>query len=99
MTTTIDLREFGCREPKMAAELSAANCENPPEFLGDGVHLMMNDRSVCVFLADEVSSVAMLNGGKLEQWLSCPECGAEGSPRTCRTIPAVTVTWRSVYRE
>ena len=78
MTTTTDLREFGCRELKKAAELLSAYCENPPEFLSDGVHLMMNACSGFVFLTDEDFRVAMMNGRKLEQWHNCPECGAEG---------------------
>lgn len=78
MMTTTDLREFGYRELKMAAELLSAYCENAPEFLGEGVHLMMHTHSGYVFLTDEDCNVAMMNGGKLEQWHSCPECGTEG---------------------
>ena len=78
MTTTTDLRDFGFRELRMAAELLTAYCENPPTCLGDGVHLMMNTCSGCVFLTDEDFNVAMTNGDKLEQFHSCPECGAEG---------------------
>ncbi len=78
MTTTTDLQDFGFRELKMAAELLTAYCENPPEFLSSGVHLMMNTHSGYVFLTDEDFSVAMMSGSKLEQFLSCPECGAEG---------------------
>ena len=36
------LKDFGFREMKMAAELLQTYCENPPEFLDGGVHLMMN---------------------------------------------------------
>ena len=42
MTTTTDLKDFGFRELKMGAELLQAYCDSPPEFLTDGVHLMMN---------------------------------------------------------
>ncbi len=42
MTTTTDLKDFGFRELRMAAGLLTAYCENPPEFLSDGVHLKMN---------------------------------------------------------
>ncbi len=78
MTTTTDLTDFGFRELRMAAELLTAYCEQPPEFLISGVHLMMNAHSGCVFLTDEDFDVAMMNGGRLQQWHSCPECGAEG---------------------
>ena len=78
MTTTTDLAGFGFRELRMAAELLTAYCEDPPSFLGDGIQLMMNTYSGCVFLTDEDFNVAMMNGGTLEQFHSCPECGAEG---------------------
>ena len=78
MTTTTDLTDFGFRELRMAAELLTAYCEQPPEFLTDGVHLMMNTHSGYVFLTDEDFNVAMMTGGKLEQWHWCPDCGAEG---------------------
>ena len=78
MTTTTDLKDFGFRELRMAADLLTSYCESPPEFLSNGVHLMMNTHSGCVFLTDEDFSVAMMSGTALEQWHSCPECGAEG---------------------
>ena len=78
MTTTTDLKEFGFRELRMAADLLRAYCESPPDFLSDGVHLMMNTHSGCVFLTDEDFDVAMMNGDALKQFHSCPECGAEG---------------------
>ena len=78
MTTITDLAGFGCRELRMAAELLTACCEDPPGFLGDGIQLMMNTYSGCVFLTDEDYAVAMMNGDRLEQFHSCPECGAEG---------------------
>ena len=78
MTTTTDIGDFGFRELRLATELLTAYCEDPPGFLTGGVHLMMNTYSGCAFLTDEDFNVAMMNGGKLEQWHSCPECGAEG---------------------
>lgn len=78
MTTTTDLKDFGFRELKMAAELLTAYCCSPPDFLTDGVHLMMNMHSGCVFLTDDDFNVAMMNGAALEQFHSCPDCGAEG---------------------
>jgi hypothetical protein len=78
MTTTTDLKDFGFRELRMAAELLTAYCDNLPSCLGDGVHLTMNTHSGCVFLTDEDFYVAMMNGDAPEQFHSCPECGAEG---------------------
>lgn len=75
---TSDLSRFGYRELKMAARLLAAFCDNPPDFLGDGVTVMFNMHSGCVFLTDEDFNVGMMNGDRLEQFHSCPECGAEG---------------------
>lgn len=76
--TTTDLKDFGFRELKMAAELLNAYCKTPPEFLTNGVQVMMNTQSGYVFLTDEDFNVAMMNGDTLEQFHSCPECGAEG---------------------
>lgn len=75
---TTDLSRFGYRELKMAARLLAAYCESPPDFLGDGVTVMFNTHSGCVFLTDDDFNVGMMNGDRLEQFYSCPECGAEG---------------------
>ena len=76
--TTKDLADFGFRELKMAAELLTAYCEMPPEFLEDGVHLMMNRHSGNVFLTDEEFNVAMMNEGKLDAFLFTPYHGHEG---------------------
>ena len=78
MSTITDLSAFGFRELKMAAKLLTAYCQDPPDFLGHGIHLMMNTYSGCVFLTDEDFNVAMMNGDRLEQFHVCPECGAEG---------------------
>lgn len=99
MTTTTDLKNFGFRELKMAAELLQAYCENPPEFMSDGVHLMMNTHSGYVFLTDEDFNVAMMNGDKLEQFLSCPECGAEGFAEELPDNPCCQRYLREVRHE
>lgn len=78
---TSDLARFGFREIKMAAILLAAYCENPPEFLGDGLIVMLNLHSGYVFLTDDEFTVAMMNSDRLEQFYFCPECGAEGFER------------------
>ena len=78
MQTTTALSNFGFRELQMAAELLTAYCNAPPEFLGDAVQVMLNMHSGYVFLTDEDFNVAMMNGEVLEQFHSCPDCGAEG---------------------
>jgi len=75
---TSDLSRFGFRELKMAADLLAAYCETPPDFLGDGLSVMLNTHSGYVFLTDEDFNVGMMNGDRLEQFHTCFECGAEG---------------------
>ncbi len=75
---TSDLSRFGIRELKMAADLLAAYCESPHDFLGDGVCVMLNMQSGYVFLTDEDFTVGMMNGDNLEQFHTCFECGAEG---------------------
>ena len=78
MTTTTDLSSFGYREQKMAAELLTAYCNDIPDFLGDGVTIMMNSNSGYVFLTDEDYRVGMLEDGKIIEFVSCGNCGAEG---------------------
>lgn len=75
---TTDLARFGYRELQRAAALLTAYCENPPEFLGHGVHVAMNRLSGEVFLSDEEYTVGMLQNDQIKQWHFCPECGAEG---------------------
>ena len=75
---TKDLSDFGYRELRMATDLLNAYLAARPDFLSDGVAVWLNRNSGYVFLSDENYNVAMLNGDKLEQFHSCPECGAEG---------------------
>ena len=78
--TTTDLSDFGYRELRMAATLLTALCDHgvPDDFNDGGVTVMMNRRSGNVFLTNEDSDVAMMNGDKLESFYLCPECGHEG---------------------
>jgi hypothetical protein len=77
--TTTDLAQFGHREKAMAADLLKAMGKGLPEdFYEDGVTVMMNKNSGNVFLTNSDYQVAMMNGGKLESFYSCPECGHEG---------------------
>ncbi len=101
MTTSTDLRVFGFRELKIGAELLEAYCENPLDFLCDGVHLMMNTHSGYVLLTDEDYNVAMMNGDKLEQFLSRVRRGrfcrgvARQSVAPCRLIQHCSQSIRS----
>ncbi len=63
MLTTTDLKDFGLREHRMAAQLLSAYCESPSDFLSGGVHVMMNTHSAYVFLTDEDFNVAMMSIG------------------------------------
>lgn len=74
--TTTNLADFGYREIGMAATLLNAYLDNT-SILGDGVQLMFNTHSGCVFLTDEDYAVAMMNGEKLEKFYSS-NCGHEG---------------------
>jgi hypothetical protein len=78
--TTTDLAQFGWREKKMAAELLKAMVDQglPGDFYDEKVTVMMNRHSGNVFLTNEDFQVAMMNGGELESFYSCPECGYEG---------------------
>lgn len=75
--TTEDLSQFGYRELAMAGDLLKAYAENPIE-IGEGLKLMMNTGSGNVFLTSDEYRVLMMNGDKIEQFYSCPECGHEG---------------------
>ena len=46
--------------------------------LYDGIQLLMNTHSGNVFLCDADYNVCMLNGDKLEMFLTCSNCGNEG---------------------
>lgn len=78
--TTTNLADFGARERKMAADLLTASIEQgfPDDFEDDGITLMMNSNSGNVFFTNANFDVAMMNGGRLELFYSCPQCGAEG---------------------
>jgi hypothetical protein len=78
--TTTDLAKFGWREKKIAAQLLTAMIDQglPDNFHDDEVTVMLNNGGGCVFLTNSDFQVVMLNGGKLEEWHSCPECGHEG---------------------
>lgn len=76
---TNDLTKFGYRELDIAADLLKAYAENGSSFLEDGVQVWFNANSGEVFLSDSEYNVAVLEGRKLAQFYSCPECGYEGT--------------------
>lgn len=78
--TTTNLADFGYRERVMAEKLLKAWREQglPPDFYDNEVTIMMNTHSGNVFLTNSEFQVAMINGGKLESFYSCPQCGHEG---------------------
>lgn len=78
--TTTDMAKFGSREREMQLELLKAMDEQglPEEFEVDGVVVMFNTNSGCVFLTNSEYQTAMMNGDKLEMFCNCPECGREG---------------------
>jgi hypothetical protein len=83
---TQNLSNFGYRELEIASKLLRALTENEwnskDDVMGNEVRLEFNPQSGYVFLTDEDYNVAMLNDkSKLENWLSCGECGKEG-PRS-----------------
>ena len=82
---TRDLSKFGYREMDIAGDLLKAYSGGSYKIwegennLSDGVVVEFNPMSGNVFLVDEDCNVAMFNGSdKLEMFLSCSNCGAEG---------------------
>jgi hypothetical protein len=80
---TQNLSNFGYRELEIATKLLHALAENEwnseDDAMGNEVRLEFNPQSGSVFLVDEDCNVAVINdSGKLENWLSCGECGKEG---------------------
>ena len=72
-----DFSEWGYREISMATELLNKYLESDFKPL-DGLKVGFNSSSAYVFLEDEDYNTFMMNGDKLEQFFSCPECGHEG---------------------
>lgn len=77
---TQDLSKLGYREIDQLADLLKIYAANGSEFLGSGVVWEYNPNSDNLFLLDEDYNVGMINTetGKLEQWFTCSDCGAEG---------------------
>lgn len=80
---TRDIAKFGYREKEIAVKLLQAEGNSDKwegeNGLTDGVAIEFNPSSGNVFLVDEDCNVAMMNdAGKLEMFVSCANCGAEG---------------------
>jgi hypothetical protein len=82
---TRDLSKFGLREIGIAAELLSKYSDGHRSWASDrdelahGVAVEFNPDSGSVFLVDGDWRVAMVNDdGKLENWVDCSNCGAEG---------------------
>ena len=72
---TSDWSKFGYQEIEEAKELLS----HIKEIASYGkVEVFFNTHSGYVFLSDEGDKVWMMNGDKIEEWYSCPECGHEG---------------------
>jgi hypothetical protein len=84
--TTTDLAEFGSPERRMLVEILTAWEKRglPDEFQDDEVRPMMNRNSGEVFLTNSDYQTAMMNGGTLEIWHNCPNCGHEGFEEDCQ---------------
>lgn len=74
-----DFCGFGYRELDLAADLLKKQADEPADFLGDDIKVCFNANSGMVFLSDEDYNVAVEENGKLVQFFTCPECGAEGT--------------------
>lgn len=82
MENTRDLAKFGARERAIAGELLSAlhTGNDKTEILGNtGLAVEFNLSTGYVFLVDEEYNVAMMEDGKLVDWITCPECGTEGT--------------------
>lgn len=78
--TTTNLAHFGRKERiELIALLNAWVYQGlPKDFYDDEVVPMLNRKSGFVFLTNSDFQCCMMNGDKLEQWLTCGECGNEG---------------------
>jgi len=78
--TTTDLAEFGYRELGIAKNLLNAMFEDglPVKFEREGITVMFNTHSGCVFLTNDEYQVCMFNGKELEMYHTCHKCDAEG---------------------
>ena len=76
---SLDLKGFGWRELKEISKLlQALAVDKPKEFSEEGLTIGFNKNSGFVFLSNEDYQVLLFNGGRLEMFYTCLECGHEG---------------------
>ena len=78
---TKNLADFDASDKREAGRLLSAlgTSNDETKFLEkDAVEVYVNRHSGFVFLSDADCNTAGMNGDKLQDWLSCPECGEEG---------------------
>jgi hypothetical protein len=83
MVNTRDFSKFGARERNTAGELLTAlhtSNDKATRLSDNGISIEFNLNSGMVFLVDEDCNVAVMEGDKLVDFLSCPQCGTEGTP-------------------
>ena len=81
MHNTQNLADFGNVERDEAALLltTLGSSKDDTRFFGyGGVAVEFNPISGYVFLVDEDCNVAMMNGDRLEDFLTCPNCNGVG---------------------
>lgn len=94
IANTRDFSKFGARERSAAGQLLTAlhtGNDKTSRLENTGIAIEFNLNSGMVFLVDEEHNVAVMEGDKLVDFLSCPECGTEGtvndfydtSPESC----------------
>lgn len=78
---TVDLSDFGFRELKAAARLLTLLAEDglPSNMTSTGLALNFNMNSGYVFLMNSEYEVAIEVDGKLVEYLTCGNCGEEGT--------------------
>ena len=81
MDNTRDLAKFGAREIEEARQLmNAFALKNKTQYFGtEGVAVEFNPMSGKVFLVDEDYQVAVVEGEDLVDFITCGECGYEGT--------------------
>ena len=87
MENTRDLAKFGHRERAIAGELLSVlhtGNDKTERLSNDGIAVEFNLSTGFVFLVDDDYNVALMEDGKLVDWLSCPECGTEGTQGSYR---------------
>ncbi len=80
MNNTQDFADFGHVEREEATKLLSTfgTSNDDTLFLESNLKIEFNPNSGYVFLVDEDYNCAMMNGDRLENHFSCPNCGNEG---------------------